>query len=110
MDEPEPGDNPEHPCADVLGAVTRQKEKAAERRRGMRQINRPEKYPGYADPIDRERPSQPAGEGSRSLRRDMLLHVPDLWKHVPPVRPGAVHDQRQPVQAAPDHKRPRPAM
>src|SRR5205085_3573425 len=65
-----------------------------------------EKYPCDANPINGQQPCEPACDGSRACRRDMLLHVPDVRKHVPPMRPRAMDDQRHAMQSAPDHKRP----
>src|ERR1043166_1511294 len=118
--------DPEHPGAEVLRSADPQKQKASQCGSGMRQINCAEKYPGKADPINRQEPREPPGEASPwrdarrgALRRRLLgagtvqrrsLHVPDIRQHVTPVRPRAMHDERKAVQSAPDYKSPSAAV
>src|SRR6478735_8871205 len=106
VDKCERDHDPKHPRAKILGTGAGQKQKAAQGRRGMREIDRAKEDPRQANPINRQEPGKPADEGLGAPRRSMLLHLADIRKNILPPSPGAMGDQGEPMQPAPDHESP----
>src|SRR5438067_3179102 len=107
MNEGERYRDPEHPRAEILRAGARKKQKTAKRGSRMRQIDRAEKYPCDANPINGQQPCEPACDGSRPCRKGMLFHVSHIRKDVAPPAPRAMQNERHAMQSPPNHERPR---